>query len=212
MKLRSRSFAWSRFLNVCERIVKRQLAKNFLLVSGLLEDFLRPVLSKLSEGTRYVLSLKSAVRHCASGGTTSGGTAKRTQRGRGSACVLLFKRGKVSWLPGLSVFGVWAPVPWCAGRVGVWAPLAFYLVVWFRWRDLSSGPVVLGLALWALFLPVSLLRPATCRAGSPWWWSVFQGGATTQGPIFRQVSPLLRPGYVRMVCYGRSGSLSLTPR
>ena len=115
-----------------------------------------------------------------------------TERRKFRLCVALQTRGK---FPGLSPFGVWVPVPWCVGRVG--ASGVFVL---------SSGSVGgscrLAPSLWALssglcFFLVSLWRPTTCRAGSPWW-SDFHGGATTQGPIFGQGSllfGLLWPSY-----------------
>ena len=42
---------------------------------------------------------------------------------------------KVSWIPGLSAFGVWAPVPWCVVLVGASGALSCRL-------DLLAGPVV----------------------------------------------------------------------
>ena len=157
--------------------------------------FVRPLLSRLSGRTRYVFFLERAVRHCASGGTTSGSTATRTQRGGSSSCVLLFKRGEsflAPWFVCLRCVGACSLLCWACGRL---------------WRlVLSSGSVGgscrLAALLWALssglcFFLVSLLRPTTCRAGSPWW-SDFQGGATTQGPFFGQVSPFYaRRTYVR---------------
>ena len=99
--------------------------------------------------------------------------------------------GKVPWLPGLSASGVWAPVPWC------WACLAFGVVVWFRWWVLSSGPFVRGLVPRAqsfLFFCCDQPRAERALRGG----RIFQGGATTQEPIFRKLSPktydLLRRG------------------
>ena len=75
----------------------------------------------------------------------------------------MLKRGeKVTWLFGLSSFGVWASVSLVL--LAVWPALAL-VVVLFCGRVLSSGPVVLGSVLQARLL--------LC-------FSFFQEGATTQ--------------------------------
>ena len=94
---------------------------------------------------------------------------------------------KVSWLPGLSAFGVWAR---CVGRVctsGVWScrllPLAGP-VVWPRRPGLCPPCSVSSLFLF--------WRPTTCRAGSPWL-SDFKGRATTD---LQTGTPFLRPAHI----------------
>ena len=42
--------------------------------------------------------------------------------------MLLIKRGKASWIPGLSAFCVWALVPWCVVLVGAFGALSCRLV------------------------------------------------------------------------------------
>ena len=50
------------------------------------------------------------------GGSTASVSPIKSNRGAEVPLVCCsLNAGKVSWLPGLSAFGVWAPVPWCAG-------------------------------------------------------------------------------------------------
>ena len=95
-------------------------------------------------------------------GQTSGSTAKHTQRGGSSACVLPFKRGESFLAPWFVCLRCVAPGPWCVGPAcasGVWscrlvllAGLALWprrpglsfgrSVAWSSCRVWSSGPVV----------------------------------------------------------------------
>ena len=118
---------------------------------------------------------------------------------------------KVSWLPGLSASGVWRLA---LGVLGLLAPLAFGPVVWFCWRALPSGPAVpgpllravcclvllSGLVVWSCRLVPSrpcssfFSKEVTTQGTDPKT-GCFEGEATTQGPIFKQVSPLRQLQY-----------------
>ena len=105
---------------------------------------------------------------------------------------------KVSWIPGLSAFGVWAPVPGCVVFVGASGALFCRLVP-------LASLVVWALSLWALssghcFFLVFFFgdQPRVEQA--------LRGGQTAkkgrrpEKRFFRQV-PLLRTEYIRLVRY-----------
>ena len=136
-----------------------------------------------SERMWCVLSLKSAVSHCASGGKTSGSMANTH---RGAVVPLLCCSSNAGKFPGslvclLSVCGRLFP-----GVLCLWAPLA-------------HCPVVVGFVLRALFLPFSFFwRPTTCGLS-------VEDGLPRRGDDPRTVSldryTLVRMEYIRLVRY-----------
>ena len=125
-------------------------------------------------------------------GQTSGSTAKHTQRGGSSACVESFL---APWFVCLRCV---VPGPWCVGPAcasGFWScrlVLLAGLALWLRRPGLSPSG---GLLVWPCLLVSSwpcssfFSKEATTQGTDPKT-GCFEGEATTQGPIFKQVSPL----------------------